>query len=155
MTITLEQNSIISHLLKLDDSNLGKCLNLLNYFIEEFPDATGSSHNHQSYPGGYYKHINDILNYAKKMYKELSKMGKLEFNLSDAILVLFLHDIEKPIKYCVGTSETDSEIRKRLINEFGIVLNEEHIQSLKYIHGEGEDYCKDKRIMSPLCAFCH
>lgn len=175
MVLTTEQNSIISHLLTLEGSNLGRCMNLLNYFIEEYPDAPGSSHNHQSYPGGYYKHINDILNYAKKMYKELTKMGKLEFSLSDAILVLFLHDIEKPIKYSpvlVKTgvvdengmveeiimeyeTESDSNIRRRLINEFGIELNEEHVNALKYIHGEGNDYSKDKRVMSPLCAFCH
>lgn len=155
MTLTLEQNSIISHLLNLDGSNLGNCMNLLNYFIEEFPDAPGSSHNHQSYAGGYYKHINDILNYAKKMYKELSKMGNLEFSLSDAILVLFLHDIEKPIKYCLKTEESDNEIRKRLIESYDITLKEQHLNALKYIHGEGNDYCKDKRVMNPLCAFCH
>jgi hypothetical protein len=155
MTLTLVQNNIISHLLKLEGNNLAKCMNLLNYFIEEFPEAPGSSHNHQSYPGGYYKHINDILNYAKKMYKELSKMGKLEFKFSDAILVLFLHDIEKPVKYCIGAEESDSEIRKRLIVEYNIELNDEHVNALRYIHGEGDDYCKDKRVMSPLCAFCH
>ncbi len=175
MKLTLEQNSIISHLLKLDDTNLSRCMELLTYFIEEFPEAPGSSRNHQSYSGGYYKHINDILNYAKKMYKELAKMGKLEFSLSDAILVLFLHDIEKPIKYhpvYVKTgvvdengvveeevieyeTDSDSDIRASLIGKFGILLNEEHIKALKYIHGEGQDYSKDKRVMSPLCAFCH
>ena len=157
MTLTLEQNSIISHLLKIEGPNLSKCMNLLNYFIEEFPDAPGSSHDHQSYPGGYYKHINDILNYAKKMYKHLSKMGKLDFSLSDAILVLFLHDIEKPIKYCLGATDvdSDSDIRKKLIDEYDIHITEEHNNALKYIHGEGQDHSKDKRVMSPLCAFCH
>jgi hypothetical protein len=153
--LTKEQNGIISQLLVIDDENIFKCMDLLNYFIENFPEAPGSSHNHQSYNGGYYKHINDILKYSKKMYKQLSKFGKLEFSLSDAILILFLHDIEKPIKYGLDTKESDYEIRERLMSEFNIILTDEHKNALKYIHGEGQDYSKDKRVMSPLCAFCH
>ena len=26
---------------------------------------------------------------------------------------------------------------------------------LKYVHGEGDDYRKDRRVMSPLAALCH
>lgn len=156
--LTKEHNNIILHLLKIEGSNMKGCMSLLHYFIEEFPDAYGSTPdigNHQSDKQGYYRHISSVLDYAFMMYKELSKMGTLEFSLSDAILVLFLHDIEKPIKYCLETTETDSEIRDRLIKNFNITLNEEHIKALKYIHGEGQDYSKDKRVMSPLCAFCH
>lgn len=156
--LTKEHNNIISHLLKIEGSNLSKCMNLLHYFIEEFPDAYGSTPdigNHQSDKQGYYRHISSILDYASVMYKELSKMGNLDFSLSDAILVLFLHDIEKPIKYCLGTGEADSEIRNRLIDKYNISLNDQHLNALKYIHGEGNDYSKDKRVMNPLCAFCH
>ncbi len=158
LTLTAEQNNIISNLLKLEGSNMSKCMNLLNYFIEEFPNAYGSTPNignHQNYESGYYNHISSVIDYANILYKNLSKLGELEFSLSDAILVLFLHDIEKPIKYNTDTLETSSEIRNRLISEFDINLNEEHIKALKYIHGEGEDYRKDQRIMNPLCAFCH
>ena len=35
------------------------------------------------------------------------------------------------------------------------LICEEHKIALKYIHGEGDDYQKDKRVMTPLCAFCH
>ena len=90
MKLKPEVNNIISHLLKIEDANSFKCMNLLDYFIDKYPDAPGSSYNHQSYDGGYYKHISDILDYAAKMYKYLSKRGKLDFSLSDAILVLFL-----------------------------------------------------------------
>jgi hypothetical protein len=51
--------------------------------------------------------------------------------------------------------ETDQEIRDGLIKKFEIDLTQEHIDALKYIHGEGDDYSKDRRVMSPLCAFCH
>jgi len=150
-----ETHSIISHLLKIEDANLFKCIELLHYFIDKYPDAPGSSSNHQAFNGGYYKHVNDILNYAIVLYNQLGLLNKLTFKLSDALLVLFLHDIEKPVKYGGKTLENDNEIRNRLIAQFGIILNEEHIMAMKYIHGEGEDYRKDMRIMSPLCAFCH
>lgn len=149
------QHNIISHLLKIGDENSIKCISLLDYFITCFPTAPDSSFNHQSFDVGYYKHVDDILTYAIRLYTTLSKDNKLKFKLSDAILVLFLHDIEKPVKYCDNTEESDSEIRTRLIKQFGFKLNSEHYNALKYIHGEGEDYNKDKRVMSPLCAFCH
>jgi hypothetical protein len=150
-----EINNIISHLLLIDDSNRFKCIELLNFFLENYSDAPGSLHNHQAYEGGYFVHVSDILTYAIRLYTTLSKDNKMKFNLSDALLVLFLHDIEKPVKYCDTTNETDSEIRKRLIESFGFKLNDSHYHALRYIHGEGEDYRKDKRVMSPLCAFCH
>ena len=174
-TLKPEISNIISHLLKIQDANSFKCLSLLDYFINKYPHAPGSSANHQAYEGGYYKHISDILDYADKMYKYLSKRNNLNFSLSDAILVLFLHDIEKPVKYCpvlvktgvvdenrmveeeIYEYETDSDddIRKNLISKFEINLTDEHKLALKYIHGEGDDYRKDKRVMSPLSAFCH
>ena len=155
IAIKPEVNNIISHLLLVDEENKFKCIGLLNFFLENYPDAPGSIHNHQAYEGGYFIHVSDILTYAIKLYTTLSKDNKLKFKLSDAILVLFLHDIEKPIKYCDNIEETDSQIRTRLITQFGFKLNAEHYNALKYIHGEGEDYRKDKRVMSPLCAFCH
>ena len=155
ITMTPEVNNIISSLLKIEDSNKFRSIELLNFFIDNYPDAPGSSGNHQAYEGGYYKHVNDILTYAILLYKDLSKKDKLNFTLSDAILVLFLHDIEKPIKYCDNTNENDAQIRDRLIKEFGFSLTDEHLLALKYIHGEGGDYRKDRRVMSPLCAFCH
>lgn len=175
IAIKPEVNNIISHLLLIDDDNRFKCIELLNFFLENYPDAPGSLHNHQAYEGGYYVHVSDILTYAIRLYTTLSKDNKMKFNLSDALLVLFLHDIEKPVKYCpilVKTgvvdengmieeevyeyeTDSDSDIRQSLISKFGIKLNDEHKLALKYIHGEGEDYRKDKRVMSPLCAFCH
>lgn len=155
MNLSKEQHNIISHLLKIDDDNLFKCIEMLHFFIETYPDAKGSSFNHQSYDGGYYVHVSDIMDNAIFLYRNLSRKDKLNFTLSDVILVLFLHDIEKPIKYCDPTGETNEEIRNRLIKQFNIKLSDEHVLALKYIHGEGSDYRKDKRVMSPLCALCH
>jgi len=144
----------------IEGDNLGRCINLLKFLTTNYSDAPGSSHNHQAYSGGYYKHISDALEYAIILYRELESLPdrtSLNFTLSDAILVLFLHDLEKPIKYSKDYNGTeDSEtIRDSLIKQFDVQLTEEQKLAIKYIHGEGSDYKKDQRVMSPLCAFCH
>lgn len=151
-----EVNNIISHLLKISNDNSIKLIRMLEYFLNNFPEAPGSSNNHQNFPGGYYKHISDILDYAQSLYDNLSAVDKLNFTLSDAITVLFLHDIEKPIKYSeTFNNHSDVDIRNSLIEKFSIDIDDDIKLALKYIHGEGDDYKKDKRIMSPLSAFCH
>lgn len=149
--------NIILYLNYIEGDNLEKCLSLLRFFTTNHRDAPGSSNNHQAYKSGYYKHINDVLDYALFLYSELSSREPLDFSLADAILVLFLHDIEKPIKYSkdyngIKDSET---IRNNLIKQFDIQLTEEQNLAIKYIHGENLDYKKNERVMSPLCAFCH
>ena len=156
MSLNKEQHNIITHLLKIeDDNNLFGCIEMLHFFIQNFPEAPGSSGNHQAYSGGYYKHISDIMDNCDFMYRNLSKKDKLDFLISDAILVLFLHDIEKPIKYSHNNEDSDNSIREHLIVKFNIKLTDEHKLALRYIHGEGDDYKKDKKVMSPLGAFCH
>jgi hypothetical protein len=137
--------------------NYHKCLDLLMFLKDKYPNAPGSSHNHQAFKGGYYKHISSVLDYANELYHLMQmKNENLNFSMSDVTLVLFLHDIEKPIKYSEDfQGENDDTIRQKLIKQFDITLTKEQELSIKYIHGEGNDYKKDQRIMSPLCAFCH
>jgi len=170
-----EINNIISHLLNIEDYNNFKCINLLDYILDKYPNPTGTIYDDNSYESDYYKHMSDILDYASKMFKHLLLKVKLEFSLSDAILVLFLHDIVTTIKYTPVLTKTGvidengmieeeiyeyetasyDEIIEILINKFNIKLTEEHKLVLKHIHGEGEDYRKNKKILSPLSAFCH
>jgi len=141
----------------IDDNNRKQCLSLYEFFEINCSISKGSSHNHQYWEGGYFDHIVETTDYAIKLYSSLSNR-QLPFTLSDALLILLLHDIEKPIKYSELSSKYPSdsdEIRKYLISKFQFNLSEEHINALKYIHGEGSDYNKSKRIMSPLSAFCH
>lgn len=141
----------------IDGDNQARCKKMWDFFKESCADAKGSSSNHQSWEGGYFDHITDIMEYGVSLYELLSKVDKLPFSISDVILVLFLHDIEKPIKY--GTSNklqiSNDDIRKSLIFKYEIELNIEHINALKYIHGEGNDYSSSNRVMNPLSAFCH
>lgn len=142
----------------IDKENKFQCFYLYEFLLTNCLEAKGSSHNHQSWEGGYFDHIDEVFKYCLKLYDSLSSDRKLDFSLSDALLVLYLHDIEKPIKYSklVGSEpQDDNYIRQHLIDKFKFKLTDDHISALKYIHGEGNDYRKDKRVMTPLCAFCH
>jgi len=45
------------------------------------------------------QHIKDILNLSEIIYNSTSKYHENKFDLEDSYLVLFLHDIEKPVFY--------------------------------------------------------
>ena len=142
----------------IDIENRNQCIEFYDFIQLNCSKAKGSSHNHQCWDGGYFGHLDDIFKYAIGLYKLLSKDRELDFSLSDALLVLFLHDIEKPIKYSLlkgQFGDNDEDVKNNLINKFKFELSEQHLIALKYIHGEGDDYRKDKRVMNPLGAFCH
>ena len=151
----------MKELLKLiDNENRNQCIDFYEFILLKCGEAKGSSHNHQNWKSGYFDHIDEVFKYCISLYEMLSKDRELNFSLSDALLVLFLHDIEKPIKYSraseyITHNINDSEVKDYFIKKFGFNLSEEHKIALKYIHGEGDDYQKDKRVMTPLCAFCH
>jgi hypothetical protein len=83
--------------------------------------------------------------------------------LSDVLLILYLHDLEKPWKYA-WNEEQKAELKsfwdyknfiKSKINEYWFKLTTEHWNGLKYIHWEWEDYDPKTRIQWPLAAFVH
>lgn len=61
--------------------------------------ARGSTNNHQAWRGGYIDHIREVMNVAVILYDTLSELRPFPFSLSDALVVLFSHDIEKPWAY--------------------------------------------------------
>jgi hypothetical protein len=81
---------------KIDGSNGAACARLLVGNRRLFESARGSSHNHQAWSGGYVDHVTEVMNVAVVLYDALNTKRPLPFTLSDALLVLFLHDIEKP-----------------------------------------------------------
>jgi len=140
----------------IDIDNRSQCLELYEFILANCSEAKGS--NHQNWIGGYFDHVEEVCNYAQKLYELLSQDRKLDFSLSDALLVLFLHDLEKPIYYSEfgkNIIKSETECKEWFFDKFKLKLKEEHLLAIKYIHGEGDDYRNDKRIMSPLCAFCH
>ncbi|MFO0765038.1 MAG: hypothetical protein U0487_03270 [Patescibacteria group bacterium] len=59
--------------------------------------SPGSTNNHQTWPGGYADHMLGMLELAEMLYA--TSKTPLPFGFGDAVLVILLHDIEKPWKY--------------------------------------------------------
>lgn len=147
---------------QIDLLNKAKCLKLLDDNKARFEEAPGSLSKHQAWKGGYIDHLVETMTIASSIH-QFSTMGRgrnFPFTLSDVILVLFLHDLEKPFKYVEPKTHFDSDHDKEvfinsLIDKYEISLSEDQKNALKYIHGEGNDFSPTERIQSPLAAFCN
>lgn len=117
-------------------------------------EAVGSSHNHQAWEGGYLDHVTEALNLACWLYETSPR--PLPFKLEDALVVMFLHDIEKPFKgQCKWpTKEDRREFRNTFIQQNQIALTDVQKNALEYVEGE-HDYSNTERKMNELAAFCH
>lgn len=125
-------------------------------------EAQGSQHNHQAWEGGYLQHVADTMELAIMIYREAPWPTNLQ--LSSIILVIFLHDIEKPFmqrrmaedsEMPVWSKEQRLIFRKQLIEEYDLHLTDEEYTALRYIEGEGGDYSPTERKINPLGALCH
>lgn len=124
--------------------------------------AAGSSHNHQAWTGGYWGHLSEVMNIAVVLHERLSALRALPFTLSDALLVLFLHDLEKPWRHgpdgpdeSLRGKEAKASFRLEMIARYRFELGPEHLNALRYVEGEHEDYSPSARAMGRLAAFCH
>ena len=134
---------------------------------ELFSTVQGSTHNHQAWPGGYLDHITEVMNIALVLFKALDAKRPLPFSISDILLVVFLHDIEKPWKYELGagghlrhkatmlTKADHQRFRMAKLAEYGVMLSDDHENGLKYAEGELADYSSRERAMRPLAALAH
>lgn len=143
------------------------CRALLARHAADMATAPGSSHNHQAWPGGYLDHVQEAMNAAVMLYEALSAHRPLEHSLSDALVVMFLHDLEKPWAYETNAegvrvrkpelADKDGQqaFRLRTAKECGLELREEQANAMRYVEGEIGSYSNRHRAMSPLAAFCH
>ena len=74
-------------------------LRLYDEYVDLFHHASGSSHNHQAWPGGYADHITECLRINRSLYATLNRWRPLPFTEHSAAICLFFHDIEKPFRY--------------------------------------------------------
>ncbi len=151
----------------IDEPNRTSCRRLLADNMELFRTVQGSTNNHQAWPGGYFDHVHEVLNIAVALYALFAELRPLPFSLSDALLVLYLHDVEKPWKYELGpdgqlhhlpsqrTKADQHAFRLRKLAEYGIELTADQHNGLKYVEGEHDDYSSRQRVSGPLAAFCH
>lgn len=122
--------------------------------------APGSGHNHQAWPGGYWDHLAEVMNLAVVLHGRLDELRPLPFALPDALLVLFVHDLEKPWRHqgggeALAAKADKAAFRLQMIGRYGIRLTDEQANALRYVEGEGADYSPRRRAMGPLAAFCH
>lgn len=153
---------------RIDEPNRTACRKILNDNRMLFESARGSTHNHQTWDGGYLDHVVDGMNYARHLHAFDASFGRpLPFSESDALLIFFLHDLEKPWRIVVGrdgeasnrpgfdTKEAFKAFRERKLAEYGVVLSDAQMNALTYVEGEMKDYSSLRRVMNELAAFCH
>ncbi len=159
--------SVESMLLDIEQPNQQSAQDLWHDLKTYLPNAAGSTGAHQAWPGGYYGHIKEVMNFAYELYDMLEAKRQLPFNLQSALLVLFLHDSEKPFKRADDNAlkffewikerptKSDKEFQKKLLSQYAFSLTEDEINGLMYVEGEGDDYVHGERVQGPLAAFCH
>lgn len=152
--------------------------------IKEILVAKGSSQNHQYWSGGYHEHLFQCLTLAQDLYplllyrtcrfpQQLEERGSImspnpetgwfDFSIENAAVVLYLHDIEKIFKYGLWPTRYSERLKKSkdawylgiLPHKYDVWIEEKELNALQYIHGEGDDYRGDRRVMNRLAGFCH
>lgn len=113
-------------------------------------------------------HILAAMNYAYYLYDFNASFGRpLPFTNSDGLLIMFLHDLEKPWRIetmedgtvrnrpGLDTKEVFKKFREDKIEEYGLMLSKYQLNGLTYVEGELKDYSSTHRVMNELAAFCH
>lgn len=151
----------------IDEPNRSACERILADHRELFETVQGSTHNHQAWPGGYLDHVVEIMNVGVVLHDELGAIRPLPFSLSDLLLVVFLHDVEKPWKYelrddgmlhhreSMQTKEQHQAFRLAKLAEYGVTFTPDQENGMKYAEGEINDYSNRRRAMGPLAALAH
>ncbi len=162
-----EYRSIDDLLGLIDEPAASACRRILEDNRRLFETVQGSSHNHQNWPGGYADHVAEVMNLAVILHARFDSVRPLPFSLSDALLIVYLHDVEKPWKYepdpngglrkvaSLHDKHAQRAFRERKLREYGVVLTADQHNALTYVEGEYKDYSNKHRVMGPLAAFCH
>lgn len=158
----------IEHMLEMiEEPNRTACIHILADNRKLFQTVQGSTNNHQNWIGGYFDHVQEIMNIAVILYERLDSIRPLPFSLSDLLLVVYLHDIEKPWKYelrndgqlhhkvTMLTKEDHQRFRMEKLTEYGVMITPEQENGMKYAEGELNDYTNRKRVMGPLACVAH
>lgn len=159
----------------IDGPNGAACRQMYVDHKDKFLQASGSSHNHQAWPGGYIDHVTDAMNIGLATYDLFNGLRTLDdssrsdgFSRSDVLLIVFLHDLEKPFKYTYNEDGTISEdpsfpdkaageaFKRKMISDYGIELSELQDNALEFVEGiRDSKYQRGKRVMGGLAVVCH
>jgi len=135
--------------------------------------SPGSRSAHHAWEGGWMEHERQTMMIAAYMYDFFMLTGRMDelpeserFTLSDAQIVMFLHDIEKPFVYGFDdagrviienpmSKQERKSFRKGVIEEYGFILSPTMANALTYVEGERDvDYIPGGRAEQPLASFC-
>lgn len=168
VSLTLDYLPIEQLIDLIDEPNKAICHAILNDNRALFEHARGSTHNHQTWEGGYIDHVTDGMNYARHLYALNGAFGRLiPFSMSDALLVFFIHDLEKPWRILVDaegkasnrqgltTKAEFQKFREEKLASYGLVLTPYQQNGFTYVEGEQSSYSNMRRIMNELASFCH
>lgn len=151
----------------IDEPNRTACKRILVENRKLFQTVQGSTNNHQNWPGGYFDHVSEIMNIAVVLYERLNSLRPLPFSLSDLLLVVYLHDVEKPWKYelhedgqlhhkaTMKDKKDHQRFRMAKLAEYGVIFTPEQENGMKYAEGELSDYTNRRRMMGPLACAAH
>ena len=163
----ISYESVDALVAQIDEPNRSACAHILADHRALFATVPGSTHNHQAWRGGYLDHVCEVMNIARVLHDQFSALRPLPFSLSDLLLVVFLHDLEKPWKYDLGADgqlqhkasmqgkAAHQRFRMEMLTRYGVVLTEAHENGLRYAEGELADYTNKQRRMGPLAAMAH
>ena len=138
----------------IDEPHRSDCIRFMDKNRGLFCTSKGSATKHQPWPGGYHDHVSEVMRIALATYTIFETIRPLPFTLSDALFCCFLHDVEKIWKHALVPAEK-LKVDKWKILEDEFQLNDDHVNAIKYAHGEGDDYHPTDRIQGPLAAFVH
>ena len=152
----------------IEGSNGDACRRMHSDFIDKFVAAPGSRHNHQYWPGGYYDHVTEVMNLGLTVYDTYNSRRPLPFSASDVLLIVYLHDLEKPFVYTYNEDgsidknlalleKADREaFKKKMIDEYGIELSPMQDNALEFVEGmRDHKYKNTARVMGELAVVCH
>lgn len=159
-TSMLRHIQLANHLMDVGEPRRGRILTWIDVHWTAIASAPGSSGNHQTWPGGFLDHTLQLLDTANRLVAALPSVHPLPTNIDLNALktVLLFHDVEKPFKYTTGLPQDWDKNRyltHDLARDWGIAFSPDELNALTYVHGEGDDYRKNTRIMGPLAAFAH
>lgn len=162
----------------MDSDNKAAIWAIYKHYEDLLYTHPGSSHNHQAWPGGLVDHLAEVCRYAYTDYEVIEcgndptfgqPLHRFYFD-DQAMIAIFCHDAEKFVVYgnkddprcapfLIMAADATSKVEKEKIKwhvlehwrvKFGLELNEEVINAIKYTHGEGDDYSNTQRVMNPL-----
>lgn len=82
-----------------DNSLRQKVLEMHDKLEPEMRDCPASVNKHHSFKGGYYRHVEEVIRGGIALFNVYTKTGCSMPLLDDIILVAFVHDLDKLIRY--------------------------------------------------------